>query len=490
MAELKTRFAPSPTGYLHVGGARTALFNFLLARQAGGTFLLRIEDTDRARHDEAAVARILDDLRWLGIEWDEGIEVGGPNGPYRQSERLEVYGEYIDRLLEAHKGYYAFETAEELDAMRAQAWAAKSAFRYVRPDPLPTAADAEKAQADGRPVVVRFVCPDKDATIHDEAFGDVTVPASQMEDFIIRKADGWPTYHLANVVDDALMGVTLVCRGQEFLGQTWRQSALREALGLPEPRYAHLPLIMDMQGRKLSKREGDVEVHAFRRAGYLPETVRNFIALLGWRPGGNREKLTLDEMIELFSIDRIGKANAKFDRDKVVAFSTDDMAAADEGRLLAGLRDYLSLNPGAPGPIPPDDESLLRQVIRANKGFRTFADIPRRCGVLFVPDDAFEYDQKAVKKVLARNEGAGYAVLAGLGEKLTACEWTHSALEQIVGEFREAGDLSMNKVAQPLRVAVTGGVISPAIFDTLLLLGREKTLARIDRCLAARGGSV
>jgi len=291
---------------------------------------------------------------------------------------------------------------------------------------------------------------------------------------------------MANVVDDALMGVTLVCRGQEFLGQTWRQSALRAALGLAEPRYAHLPLIMDMQGRKLSKRDGDVEVHAFRKAGYLPETLLNFIVLLGWRPGGNQEKLSLDEMIELFSIERIGKANAKFDREKLLAFSTDDMAGADEDRLLASLRDYLSLNPDAPGPIPTDDESLLRQVIRVNRGFRTFADIPRKCGVLFGPDDAFEYDEKAVKKVLARNEGAGYAVLGELGQKLAACEWTHAALEQVVAAFREAGGLSMNKVAQPLRVAVTGTTISPAIFDTLLLLGRDKTLARIQRCLAAR----
>ncbi|GAF76599.1 unnamed protein product, partial [marine sediment metagenome] len=222
MNALKTRFAPAPTGHLHVGGARTALFNFLLARQAGGTFLLRIEDTDRSRHDEAAIAKILDDLRWLGIEWDEGIEVGGPSGPYRQSERLELYSQHIERLLEAGRAYCAFETAEELDAMRERARAGGGGFRYARPDPVPTPADAEQARAAGRPVVVRFLCPGEDVSIHDEAFGDVTVPATEMEDFIIRKADGWPTFHLANAVDDALMGVNLVCRGQEFLGQTWR----------------------------------------------------------------------------------------------------------------------------------------------------------------------------------------------------------------------------------------------------------------------------
>ncbi|MCK4601925.1 MAG: glutamate--tRNA ligase, partial [Phycisphaerae bacterium] len=211
--KLRTRFAPSPTGYLHVGGARTALFNYLLARQGDGEFVLRIEDTDRARHDEAAVARIIDDLRWLGIEWDEGIEIGGPAGPYRQSERLDTYGQYVQRLLDAGRAYFAFETAEQLDAMRAEARAKKENFCYPRPDPLPTAADAKKARDEGRPVVVRFRCPGRDVTVHDDAFGDVTMPAAEMDDFIIQKADGYPTYHLANVVDDALMEINYIMRG-------------------------------------------------------------------------------------------------------------------------------------------------------------------------------------------------------------------------------------------------------------------------------------
>ncbi len=483
MDKLKTRFAPSPTGWLHVGGARTALFNFLLARQAGGTFLLRIEDTDRARHDESAVAKIIEDLRWLGIEWDEGIEVGGPAGPYRQSERLEIYREYIQKLLDVGKAYYAFETAEELDAMRATAQVAKRTFRYPRPEALPTAADADKARSAGKPVVVRFCCPEKDVTIRDEAFGDVTMPADQMDDFIIAKADGWPTYHLANVVDDALMGVNFICRGQEFLGQTWRHVLLREALGIPEPRYCHLPLILDMDGRKLSKRDGDVEVHSFRRHGYLPEALVNFIALLGWKPSGQREKFTLGEMIELFSVDRIGKSNAKFDRDKLLAFNTDAVAAASADRLLAGFKDFLSLNET---PIPADDDELLGLLLEVNKGFRTFADIPAKCGVLFAPDDAYEYDEKAVKKVLAKNDGAGYAVLADIRAKLAECDWSLQAIETLIETYCRDNELGMGKVAQPIRVAVTGCVISPPIYDTLAILGRDKTLARIDRCLAMR----
>ena len=486
MEKVKTRFAPSPTGYLHVGGARTALFNYLLARQAGGTFLLRIEDTDRARHDEAAIAKIIEDMRWLGLDWDEGIEVGGPNGPYRQSERLGIYGPYVERLLEAGQAYYAFETPAELDALRRQAEAEKRGFRYPRPEAFPTRGDADRARAEGRPVVVRCRAPDGDVTVHDEAFGDVTVPASEMEDFVVLKADGFPTYHLANVVDDALMGVTLVCRGQEFLGQTWRQNVLREALGFETPRLCHLPIILNMAGRKLSKREGGVEVHEFRVAGYLPEALVNFLSLLGWRPSGDREKLTLGELVELFGIDRIGKSNAKFDRDKLVAFNTDACAAADEDRLLAGFRDYLSLNPDAPGPIPPGDDELLRHLLRINKGFRTFADIRAKCGVLFGPDDAFAYDAKAVKKVLAKGDGAGYAVLADLRGALAAVDWTAEALETLLRDYGERHELGMGKVAQPIRVAVTGTTISPPIFETLVLLGRDKTLARIDRCLAAR----
>jgi len=483
MARHRTRFAPAPTGYLHVGGARTALYNYVVARQTAGTFVLRIEDTDRARHDESAIAKIIQDLRWLGIEWDEGPDVGGPNAPYRQSERLDLYQQYIGRLLETHQAYYAFETAEELEAQRRQAQAAGQPLQYVRPDPLPTAEDAERARAEGRPVVVRFLCPAGDVTILDDAFGQVTIPAAETDDFIIQKADGYPTYHLANVVDDERMGITYILRGQEFLGQTWRHKLLREALGFAEPRYAHLPLITDMQGRKLSKRDGDVEVHAFRRAGYLPECMVNFLSLLGWSPGGGRERFTLAELIEWFGVDRLGKTNAKFDRDKLVAFNTDAVAAADEDRLLAGFQDYLAWNDT---PIPAGDPDLLRHLLRVNKGLRTFADVPRKCGVLFVADDAFDYDDKAVQKVLRRGGDAGFAVLAELRDRLAACEWKAEALEKLIEQFAASHGLGMGKVAQPIRVAVTGTTISPSIFDTLTIVGKDKTLARIGRCLGMR----
>jgi glutamyl-tRNA synthetase len=277
------------------------------------------------------------------------------------------------------------------------------------------------------------------------------------------------------------MHVSLVMRGQEFLGQTWRQVLLREAMGLPEPTYVHLPLIMDMQGRKLSKRDGDVDVHDFRAAGYLPEVLVNFIALLGWGPGGNREKLTVAEMVELFRIDRIGRTNAKFDRTKLVAFNTDALAAATADRLLAAFKDFLALNDT---PIPTGDDELLRRLLAANAGLRTFADIPAKCGVLFVAADAFDYDPDAVTKVLLKNSGQGLAVLKELRQRLPGAPWTSSDLEALLKAYCASSGLGMGKVAQPLRVAVTGTMVSPPIFDTLTLLGKAQTLARIDRCLA------
>ena len=479
----RTRFAPSPTGSLHIGGARTALFNYLIAKKAGGKFVLRIEDTDRARHMEEAVEQLMRDLQWLGIDWDEGVGRGGDAGPYRQSERLEIYSKYIQQLLEAGRAYYAFETPQELDAMRNEAQEAKRNFRYPRPKDFPSSKDADLAAKDGRPVVVRIVSPERDITITDEVFGEVTIPADQTDDFIIRKADTWPTYHLANVVDDALMGVDFICRGQEFLGQTWRHVIIREALGMDEPRYAHLPLIMDAQGKKLSKRDGDVEVDQFRRAGYLPETLVNFIALLGWNPGDGRERFTLEQLVEAFDLSGIGKSNPKFDRDKLMAFNTDRAAACDEQRLLEGFRDYLS---AANTSIPLEDEKLLLRLLKLSEGFRTFEDIVNKCGLLFAEEDSIEYDAKAVKKVLLKNEGEGYNLLERILPDLEKLEWTVESIETWIKGYCEHHQLGMGKVAQPLRVALTGTAVSPQIFDTLEIVGKDSTISRIRKCLAER----
>lgn len=541
MSEIvRTRFAPSPTGYLHIGGARTALFNYLLARRLGGKFVLRIEDTDQTRNIEAADQKLMEDLRWLGLQWDEGPEVGGEFGPYHQGQRLELYRERAKYLLETGHAYYALETREELEQMRAAARArGEKGFRYPRPQRFPTEAEAEQARRAGRPVVIRFKMPDRDFTVPDRILGDVHIAASELSDFVIIKGDGWPTYHFAVVVDDAAMHITHVLRGQEHLMNTPNHMALQEAFGYPVPTYAHLPIIFNMNGTKMSKREKDkvvrdaakaagldeqkvmelagvadpqlvrlwragetqlpgealarlakklavhvpeIEIHDFRKSGYLPEVLVNFIALLGWSPGDSREKFTLDELCQVFTLERVGKTNARFDRDKLLAFNTMAFEAAEMPRKLAAFRDWLSVN--EPGPMTGLDDATLVRVLEACHGFRTFEDVDRKAGVLFAADEAYAYDDKAVRKWLLKNEAAGLKVVQDLKALLAAAtDWSPAALDDLIRRYAEQHNLELGKVAQPLRVAVTGTTISPQISETLGLLGRGRTLARIERAV-------
>ena len=487
---VRVRFAPSPTGYLHVGGARTALFNWLLARRSpGGRFVLRIEDTDRSRHVADSVAKILDDLRWLGLDWDEGPDKGGDFGPYVQSERLAIYGQSVRQLLEEGKAYYALETPDELAAMRERARAAKKGeFRYPRPEPLPTVAQGEQARAAGQPVVVRLMMPGRDITVPDAVLGDITLTADQLEDFVIQKSDGWPTYHLACVVDDARMRITHVLRGQEHVMNTPKQMALADALNVTPPQYAHLPVIFNMDGSKMSKRDKEkalargedppeIDVHDFRVGGYLPEALLNFISLLGWSPGDDVERMTLDETVRRFSIGDVGRSSARFDRRKLLAFNTDWAATLPTDRLLAAFRDYLRANESVMATL---DDSVLSRVLDLCAGFRTFADVVHKAGFLFVPDDAISLDAKAVRKVLAKNDGQGYAVLADVFEVLSeVANWRVAELEAVMTRFCETRGVKLGAAAQPIRVAISGQTVSPAIFDTLELLGRERTLNRI-----------
>jgi glutamyl/glutaminyl-tRNA synthetase len=398
-----TRFAPSPTGYLHVGGARTALFNWLWARRTGGTFKLRIEDTDQKRNTPTAARQVMDDLKWLGIEWDEGPEVGGDNGPYLQSQRRDIYDKYVEQLLDEKKAYYCFDTPEELDALRKQAEAQKEGFVYTRPAEFPSAedAEAEKARSDGRPVTVRFAVPDEAVAVQDIVRGEITFAAGEIGDFIIRKSDGFPTYNFACVVDDYLMKVTHVIRG-EHLNNTPGQQALWQALfgGAPLPKYAHMSVTVSNTGGKLSKRErpkalrtaikasqaidldkvaeaGDItreqldsfikgktvpdmpivdamaqhlgvalpeiNIVDFFKSGYVPEAMVNFLALLGWNPGDNREIMVLDELIEAFDLARLTKANSLFDRQKLIAFNRREAARAfQELSEGSGITSYSS----------------------------------------------------------------------------------------------------------------------------------------------------
>jgi len=533
-----TRFAPSPTGYLHVGGARTALFNWLWARRTGGTFILRIEDTDQKRNTPTAIRQVIDDLRWLGINWDQGPQVDGPNGPYLQSQRRDIYDKYIKQLLDEKKAYYCFDTPEELDALRRQAQNQKKAFSYRRPEDLPDAEDAKKARAKGRPVTVRFAVPqDEPMVVADIVRGEVTFAAGEIGDFIIQKNDGFPTYNFACVVDDYLMKVTHVIRGQEHLMNTPSQQALWKALGFGDlPKYAHMSVTVSDTGGKLSKRERpkalrkaikamqdidlerlaeagnisleeleafingkttvdmpcidamaeylgaalpEINIVDFFKSGYLPETMVNFLGLLGWNPGDNREIMPVDELIESFDLSRLTKANSLFDRQKLLAFNTEHIHIAPIEKLLKHFKDYLK---AVDSPAVSADDEHLKRIIDLCEGARTLADIECKSRFLFLDNDQIKYDDKAVKKVLLKDDGL--AVLATVRDKLAAMEqFTEKAIEDMLRGLAKEKRVGLGKVAQPLRVAICGTTISLPIFDSVEMLGKEKTLARIDNTL-------
>jgi glutamyl/glutaminyl-tRNA synthetase len=535
-----TRFAPSPTGYLHVGGARTALFNWLLSRHTGGKYLLRIEDTDLARSTEEATRQLDEDLRWLGLNWDNADLV-------YQSKRLHIYNALIDDLITRGLAYKAYETAEELDAQRKQAEKARRQYRYRRPQL--TDEQIAKYEAEGRQHVVRFAMAVKEYRFDDAVLGpNQGFGPGEVQDFVIRKSDGMPTYHFAVVVDDAEMGITHILRGQEHLLNTCNHIALQEALGYPRPIYAHLPVILAPEtGEKLSKRDRDMKirrrvgewmrstkktaadlvaasglpeqriadwlaneksqltnseqpavmkvvglrevdlpeimVHDFRRNGYLPEVLNNFLALLGWSPGGDRERMSMEELVQLFTIEGIGKANAKFNREKLLAFNTEAFATAPMPRALAAFRDYLTVNPESP--LNAATDAQLEKILKMNHGFHILREADEKSRFLFMPDEAIEYQPDAVEKVLRKNEGQGAAALRDLKPLLAAvATWDAASIEHVVKAYCDQRQLGLGKVAQPLRVAVSGTTVSPPIFDTLEFLGCERTLARIDRCLS------
>lgn len=540
--EVVTRFAPSPTGYLHVGGARTALFAWLLARHAGGKFLLRIEDTDLARSTEEAVVQLLEDLRWLNLKWDNEQLVF-------QSKRVAVYNKIIEDLIAKGLAYKAWESHEELDAMRKEAEKNKRSYIYRRP--TLTDAQIRQYESESRPHVVRFAMPVKDYAFTDQILGQIDLPAGQVQDFVIRKADGMPTFHFAVVVDDHEMGVTHVIRGQEHTLNTFLHISLQECLNYRRPNYAHLPVILNKDdGKKMGKRDRDkkirtqtqnwmkntkktaadlaaatsidasrletwigststqldlgeqklvmpvvglketdlpeILVHDFRKNGYLPEALLNFLALLGWNPGGDKERMTVDELIQLFSIEAVNKSGARFDREKLASFNTDTAAHSTPERLVATMRDYLTVNPQSPLNQATDEQ--LASVLKMKSGFRTLRDVDESSRFMFLADEEITFDPQAVEKVLRKQSGG--EILKDLQPKLEAVsDWTHEPLEKAIEAYCAEKQLGLGKVAQPIRVAVSGSTISPPIFHSLEFLGKPRTLARITRCLEALGQS-
>jgi len=534
--QVVTRFAPSPTGYLHVGGARTAIFCWLWARHNSGKFILRIEDTDQKRNTPTAMQQLLDDLRWLGIDWDEGPQVGGPNGPYLQSQRREIYDKYVKKLLDEQKAYYCFDTSEQLQTMREHAEAQKKGFAYSRPESFPDTRDVEKARRQGRPVTVRFAMPqDKPIVVDDVVRGRVEFAAGEIGDFIIQKSDGFPTYNFACVIDDELMGVTHVIRGQEHLMNTPAQQALWQALfpDAPLPLYAHMSVTISQGGGKLSKRErpktlqkiikadksidlekladtgnisrkelddfltGDsvpdmpsidamakylgtalpeINVVDFLRSGYLPETMVNFLALLGWNPGGSQEVMSIGELISSFDLSRLTRSNSLFDRDKLLAFNTEHIKMLETNVLVRRFRDYIK---AADSPLAKADGKMLEKIIKANQGARTLAQMEQKSRFLFLADDRIVYDDKAVKKILMKHDGM--SILQVVRHRLAEMnELSEQKVEKMLRSLAEEKQVKFDKVAQPLRVALCGTTISLPIFDAVQMLGKKSTLARID----------
>lgn len=554
MAQVITRFAPSPTGRLHIGGARTALFNWAFARRYGGKFLLRIEDTDQRRSSDAATRGILRSLAWLGIDWDEGPAFTTPDGrtlggdprgigSYYQSDRIDLYNANLRTLIDAGLAYPSFESPEELEAKRQEAIAAKTGYKYDRSAlKIPHAERVRRMDA-GESHVVRFLMPEQPITVHDQVLGDVTVGPDELDDFIIRKRDGFPTYHFAVVVDDAAMGVTHVFRGQEHLINTPRHVALQHALKVPTPTYAHMPLIFNPDGSKMSKRDKDktakaavkaagldappiasitaaeltewlddktrqldtdrlghlaaalkidlpeVDTEDFQANGYLPSTLVNFLALLGWNPkqknadGTDLERFDAAFLATNFELSGLGKTPSKFDRQKLLAFSADDMPKmSDEAFARAWHAWAVEFDHDLAARFSLTDMRLLAPAVRTR--CKTLRDARSIVGFALVDDAALEFDGKTVHKVLIKGERKGLEALRELKTLVGAIDpFTPESIEAAVAGFAESSGLGMGKVAQPLRVAVTGSSVSPPLGQTLAILGKPRVLARIDRCI-------
>lgn len=490
---VRVRFAPSPTGPLHIGGVRTALYNFLLARKLGGTFILRIEDTDQARFVPGAEAYILESLAWLGISPDEGIGVGGPYEPYRQSERKDIYKTYADELIQSGKAYYAFDTSEELDAMRTTFESQGSAFQYnavtrvkLRNSLALSKEEVDQLLANNTPYVIRLKVPAKGEIRFQDVIRDwVHVHTSSIDDKVLMKSDGMPTYHLANVVDDHIMQITHVIRGEEWLPSAPLHILLYQAFGWNPPQFAHLPLLLKPEGNgKLSKRDADLGgfpvfplewndpqtgaiSKGFKQEGYLPEATLNFLAFLGWNPGTEQELFSLDELIAAFSLERINKAGAKFDVKKAQWFNEQYLKQHDAKELA----------------------SIYLSTIESEKGeafVHLFLDritFPQQLGQMVQEFSEFPESYDAAVLTSKWNTETKQA-LELIGEALPLChDWHAEAIKDSIQQCLEQAGIKMGKVMQLFRVAMSGKGAGPDLMISLELWGKDQVLARLNKAL-------
>ena len=475
---VRTRIAPSPTGDPHVGTAYVAMFNFALARRHGGQFVLRIEDTDRERSQAASERMIFESLRWLGLQWDEGPDVGGPHGPYRQSERSEIYRRHAELLVERGAAYPCFCTRERLDALREEQRRRKeSNLGYDRACRALDPEDAARRRQVGEAHVIRLAMPeDGETVVKDLLRGELSFDNILIDDQVLLKSDGFPTYHLANVVDDKLMGITHVIRAEEWVSSLPKHFQLYAGFGWEPPVFCHLPLLRNADRSKISKRKNPVSLNYYRRAGYLPETMLNYLALMGWIMPDGREEFSLAEFVEHFTLDRITLGGPVFDLDKLLWLNGRYIRSLEHLDLLARVRQGLL-----------SDEYLLRILPLARERFDKLEDFFAYASFFFVGD--ISYDQEALGRLVAKKHtaaetaGALTAVLEDVLDPLL--EWSATELEAALRDFCERSGWKTSELFMPIRVAVTGKAATPPLFETLEVLGKEVCRRRLRLAIQA-----
>ncbi len=487
MSNVRVRFCPSPTGSPHVGLTRTALFNWAFARHHGGTIVFRMEDTDKERSTQESYDGILDLWRWLGLTWDEGVEVGGPHGPYKQSERGEIYADALARLRDSSYTYECFCTNEEVDARRKA-----SGSKMMGYDGFCRALSDEQRAAfegEGRRPVVRFRMPDGSITWDDLVRGDITFETENVPDFALCRANGQPLYTLVNPVDDALMEITHVLRGEDLLSSTPRQLALFGALkevgiATATPSYGHLPYVMGQGNKKLSKRDPEAHALAYRDQGFLPEGLLNYLALLGWAIAADRDIFTLDEMVQAFDIKDVNPNPARFDLKKAEAINASHMRMISIEDMTGRVIPFLQAAGFVSDPVTDDERTLLDSAMPlVNERMNKLAEAPDMLGFLFVDESAFTRDEADVEKLLTED---GRAVVQASYDALAALDsWTTESIQTAL-QTRLVDEMGLKprNAFGPVRVAVTGRRVSPPLFESLELLGRERGLARLEGALA------
>ena len=489
MSDIRVRFAPSPTGYLHIGGLRTALYNYLFAKKNGGKFVLRIEDTDQTRFVEGAIENLIDSLHWAGVQYDEGVFVEdgkivekGDFGPYVQSKRLDIYRKYVDELIENGHAYYCFCSKERLETVREEQKMKGMVPKYDGFCRNVSLEDAKKRVAAGEDHVVRLKLPhNRDIHFHDLVRGDITINTNDIDDQVLLKSDGFPTYHMAVVVDDHLMGITHIVRGEEWLPSTPKHVYMYEAFGWEKPTYVHLPTVLNKERKKLSKRHGDVSVDDFRTKGYLPEGLVNYLALVGWSPDGNEEILSMEEMVDKFSFDRVSKTGGIFDKDKLDWVNSHYIRSESLQRIKDMTMPYLVEAGFMDEDFARDNSQWVDVLIETvREGLATVNEVVDK--VEFIFEENLVYEAEAYDEFL-NNENGRALMEAIKKEAMDSDQVTMENAKDFMKRIQKNTGIKGKNLFMPTRVALTGSAHGPELVNVLYLLGNEKIAQRAQKVL-------